>query len=77
MFDNFPLIWNIKMSQKLNFIKIQDGRQYEPHIHGVHGNPIDSLNYYDSIIQSLIDFLLINYAKYTYFVVLLCLIMTE
>ena len=36
MFDNFPLMRNIKMSQKLIFMKIKDGRHgghnfYEPH----------------------------------------------
>ena len=30
MFDNFPLMRNIKMSQKLNFMKIQDGCHMNP-----------------------------------------------
>ena len=35
MFDNFPLMRIIKMSQKLIFMKIQDGRQ-----DGRHMNPM-------------------------------------
>ena len=31
MFDNFPLMRNFRMSQKLIFMKIQDGRHNEPH----------------------------------------------
>ena len=27
MFDNFPLMKTVRMSQKLSFMKIQDGRQ--------------------------------------------------
>ena len=44
MFDYFPLMRNIKMSQKLIFMKIQDGGQMNHMGHGLILGPPKFLN---------------------------------
>ena len=44
MFDNFPLMRNIKMSQKLIFMKIKDGRYMNPMGHDLILGPPKFLN---------------------------------
>ena len=44
MFDNFPLVRNIKMSQKMIFMKIQDGGHMNPMGHDLILGPLKFLN---------------------------------